>query len=101
MPSAVVRCKRCGVSVSVYPSQVGVRVYCGRECRLAALSEHGSSHSNLHGYNAKRQADVEGRNSRIFTLRHSGLSLAAIAAQVGVSRQMVHNVLKKERRSDG
>jgi hypothetical protein len=101
MPSAVVHCKRCGVSVSVYPSQVGVRVYCGRECRLAALSEHASEHSNLQGYIDKRQAKVKGRNAKVFALRNSGLSLAAIAAQVGVSRQMVHNVLKKERRSDG
>jgi|688.fasta_scaffold325621_6 hypothetical protein len=97
MPSAVVYCKRCGVSVSVYPSQVGVRVYCGRECRLAALSEHASEHSNLQGYIDKRQANVEGRNAKVFALRNSGLSLAAIAAQVGVSRQMVHNIIKKGR----
>ncbi len=97
MPSAVVNCKRCGNSISVYPSQVGVRIYCGRECQLAALSELASQHSNLSGYMEKRQASVEERNARVFALRSSGLSLAAIAAQVGVSRQMVHKIIKKGR----
>jgi DNA-binding NarL/FixJ family response regulator len=97
MPSAVVICKRCGASVSVYPSQVGVRVYCGRECQLAALSELASKHSNLSGYIETRKASVKDRNAKVFALRSSGLSLAAIAAQVGISRQMVHSILKHRR----
>ena len=92
-PRATVKCKLCGVSVPLYPSEVGRRVYCGRRCKLAALQDH----HNLRGYNEKRQANFEGRNAKVFALRKSGLSLAAIAAQVGMSPQGVYGIIKKGR----
>jgi hypothetical protein len=90
-PRATVKCKLCGVSVPLYPSEVGRRVYCGRRCKLAALQDH----HNLRGYNKKRQANSEGRNAKVFALRNSGLSLAAIADQVGMTPQGVYGIIKR------
>lgn len=96
MPSASVVCHRCGTTFQTYPSQAMTRKYCGKECRLAALADYAKEHNHLNGYIAQRTAGLAARRKKTLALRKTGKTCSEIAAQVGISRQRVQQIIKSQ-----
>jgi transposase-like protein len=96
MPSASVACKKCGKEFTVFPSQVGVRKYCGKSCRLWALRDYAQKHNHLQGYIRKKIAESKASRAAVVAMRKAGLPVSKIAARLGLSRERVYQFLRKE-----
>jgi DNA-binding CsgD family transcriptional regulator len=96
MPSASTVCKRCGKQFNVFPSQVGVRQYCGKDCRMAALREYAAKHNHLQAWNQDKIACSKANRAAVKAMRETGLSVLRIAKRLGLSRERVYQFLRKE-----